>query len=307
MYPSTTDLCCPPDKSLRTLSQSSPHVRQSPPHDAFPRYVAAVQRLFDRTNVTEEVVIRSERLRLRRRQLAVSLIAAVLPKADRDRFDQQLRRAHEALEITEIHGPLMHPVYMHQLRRLVLAQGSKLGTRLPDPADILHLSLAELECPETIDAWEVVERRRLYEMTCAAPLPPPVLLVDDLDDSTATVAATTATTAVEGTGCTTASWFGVPAAPGRVSGRLVRLSRPSEIDRVEAGDIALVPDAGAVWGWLGLSVGALLVEDGGWLGHAATAARELGIPCVVDCTGLTAVVGEGRTVHVNGQTGVVTW
>lgn len=73
------------------------------------------------------------------------------------------------------------------------------------------------------------------------------------------------------------------------------------------GDVTLVPDAGAVWGWVGLGVRALLVEDGQLLSHAATAARELGIPCVLDCPGLAAVVGEGRTVQVDGRKGLVRW
>lgn len=51
----------------------------------------------------------------------------------------------------------------------------------------------------------------------------------------------------------------------------------------------------------------MLVEDGQLLSHAATAARELGIPCVLGCAGLAALVGEGRTVRVDGRKGLVSW
>ncbi len=73
------------------------------------------------------------------------------------------------------------------------------------------------------------------------------------------------------------------------------------------GDVVLVPDPGAAWGWLGLGVRALLVEGGDKLSHVATAAREMDIPCVLGCGGLAAVVGEGRTVQVDGRKGLVRW
>lgn len=50
---------------------------------------------------------------------------------------------------------------------------------------------------------------------------------------------------------------------------------------------------------------AIVTEHGGLLGHAASIARELDIPCVVGCQGATAVLRTGDRVLVDGTAGLV--
>ena len=52
--------------------------------------------------------------------------------------------------------------------------------------------------------------------------------------------------------------------------------------------------------------GAVVVETGGMLSHAATVAREFGIPCVVLVKDATRIIKDGQTVTVDGATGTVT-
>ena len=49
----------------------------------------------------------------------------------------------------------------------------------------------------------------------------------------------------------------------------------------------------------------MVVETGGVLSHAATVAREFGIPAVVMCRDATEIIGDDDTVTVNGATGTV--
>jgi pyruvate,water dikinase len=67
--------------------------------------------------------------------------------------------------------------------------------------------------------------------------------------------------------------------------------------------VAAATDAG--WSPLFLRAGAIVVERGGPLSHAAIVARELGVPAVLNVAGATAAL-DGRTVTVDGDAGVVT-
>jgi phosphohistidine swiveling domain-containing protein len=49
-----------------------------------------------------------------------------------------------------------------------------------------------------------------------------------------------------------------------------------------------------------------VVETGGMLSHAATVAREFGIPCVVLVKDATRRIKDGATVTVDGAAGTVT-
>ena len=50
---------------------------------------------------------------------------------------------------------------------------------------------------------------------------------------------------------------------------------------------------------------ALVSETGGLLDHGAALARELGITCVVGCTGAWSQLDDGTAVCVDGDAGIV--
>lgn len=62
---------------------------------------------------------------------------------------------------------------------------------------------------------------------------------------------------------------------------------------------------GPSWNSLLPVVGALVVEEGGPLCHAAIVSREYGIPTVVGVAGATRTIPEGATVEVDPVAGVV--
>ncbi|HLZ68641.1 MAG TPA: PEP-utilizing enzyme, partial [Dehalococcoidia bacterium] len=68
----------------------------------------------------------------------------------------------------------------------------------------------------------------------------------------------------------------------------------------------VAPFTDAPWTPLFVPAAAVVVETGGLLSHAATVAREFGIPAVVAVKGATRLIKTGQLVTVDGSTGQVT-
>jgi rifampicin phosphotransferase len=104
---------------------------------------------------------------------------------------------------------------------------------------------------------------------------------------------------------------GLPVSPGDgqpVTGtaRIVPDVQAAMEREIEVGDILVAPFTDAPWTPLFIPAGAVVVETGGVLSHAATVAREFGIPCVVMVKDATRIIRDGDTVEVNGVTGSIT-
>lgn len=104
---------------------------------------------------------------------------------------------------------------------------------------------------------------------------------------------------------------GLPVSPGdgqpvRGTARIVPDVQAAMEREIEIGDILIAPFTDTPWTPLFIPAGAVVVETGGVLSHAATVAREFGIPCVVMVKDATRIIHDGDTVEVNGVTGHVT-
>lgn len=76
-------------------------------------------------------------------------------------------------------------------------------------------------------------------------------------------------------------------------------------DRLEPGDVLIAPFTGPSVNSLMPLVGALVVEEGGALCHAAIIAREFGIPAVIGAGGATTRIPHGAHVEVDPDHGTV--
>ncbi|MCD0448754.1 pyruvate, water dikinase [Actinocorallia sp. API 0066] len=94
---------------------------------------------------------------------------------------------------------------------------------------------------------------------------------------------------------------GIPAGPGLASGPARVLDGPRDAER----GVIVAYRTGPDWTGALVTASALVVERGGPLSHAATVARELGIPAVVRASGITARVTDGARLTVDGDTGTV--
>ena len=78
-------------------------------------------------------------------------------------------------------------------------------------------------------------------------------------------------------------------------------------DRLERGDILVARTTDPSWTPLFLTAGAIIVEEGGPLSHAAIVARELGLPAVLNIPGIVERLRDGeQVVTVDGTSGTVT-
>jgi len=98
---------------------------------------------------------------------------------------------------------------------------------------------------------------------------------------------------------------GIGVSPGRYTGR-ARVIASVDVDNgLEPGDVIVATTTDASWGPLFLTAGAVVVETGATISHAAIVARELGIPAAVSVADATRRIKDGATVTVDGDAGTV--
>ena len=95
---------------------------------------------------------------------------------------------------------------------------------------------------------------------------------------------------------------GWAASPGRYTGIATVVSDPG--DAFVAGSILVAEATDASWSPLFLEAGAIVVDRGGPLSHAAILARELGVPAVLNVPGASRRL-DGRRLTVDGDAGIV--
>jgi pyruvate,water dikinase len=98
---------------------------------------------------------------------------------------------------------------------------------------------------------------------------------------------------------------GIPAAAGIFTGVVRRVSTAAEIVDVQAGEVLVCHATNPSWASVLQIVGAMVVDVGGPLSHAAITAREFGVPCVINTRIGTQVLRTGDVVHVDGAAGTV--
>ncbi|HEX9260142.1 MAG TPA: PEP-utilizing enzyme, partial [Acidimicrobiales bacterium] len=182
------------------------------------------------------------------------------------------------------------------IRLVHLEIGRRLAARgtIPDAGDVDLLLDAELaralrgEPPDP----RTVNRRRAWLQSCRSAGSLPVRFrgrAVPLDEGPAGV------DALQGWG----------ASPGQYQGRC-RVLASVDTEGFRPGDVLVARSTDASWTPLFLLAGALVIEEGGPLSHAAIVARELSIPAVVNVPGALGLLHDGDEVSVDGDSGVVT-
>lgn len=105
---------------------------------------------------------------------------------------------------------------------------------------------------------------------------------------------------------TTLTGMGVSAGSATGTARIILNTEAAFARDIEPGDILVAPFTDTPWTPLFIPAAAVVVETGGMLSHAATVAREFGIPCVVLVEDATRIIRDGDTVTVDGATGTIT-
>ncbi|MCP3974714.1 MAG: hypothetical protein GY720_09500 [bacterium] len=98
---------------------------------------------------------------------------------------------------------------------------------------------------------------------------------------------------------------GWAASPGSVTGTVRIVSSLADGVRLEPGDIMVAYATDPSWTPLFLVAGAIVLEVGGPLCHAAIVAREFGLPAVLNVRQASRRLVDGETVTIDGSLGVV--
>ena len=183
-----------------------------------------------------------------------------------------------------------------RLRDYFLALGDRLVRRglLDDKQDIFYLYLDEVRTMVRdhghSDAPRQLVARRRAEIERVRDIPPPEIIYGE--------AAPPADTSVGST------LQGIPTSRGHYTGPAKVLRGIEDLERMERGDVLVIPYSDVGWTPLFAKAGAVVAESGGILSHSSIIAREYGIPAVVSVPGACRVL-DHKTVTVDGYHGQV--
>ena len=98
---------------------------------------------------------------------------------------------------------------------------------------------------------------------------------------------------------------GTPSSGGYYRGRARVIRSASEFDRLQQGEVLVIPYSDVGWTPMFSKAGAVIAESGGMLSHTSIIAREYGIPAVVSVEGATVRIKDGSEVSVDGYNGSI--
>ena len=250
---------------------------------------------------------------------AVGVVRARVPVGEHSRFDELVHDARLGYGVRDDNAgvTLQWPVGL--LRRAALEAGRRLvvSGRLDEPEHTFELQPAELASLLRGDAGpsrqEVAQRARTRAAENAAdapaflgpeePLPPFDRLPRPLRRMGV---AMVASYELMNTAPQTEELCGTGVGARVVQGRArVAANADDAIRLLEPGDVLVARFTTPAFNAVLPVVGALVVEEGGALSHAAIVARELDIPSVIGVVGATTKIPDGAQVEVDPRAGRV--
>ena len=98
---------------------------------------------------------------------------------------------------------------------------------------------------------------------------------------------------------------GETASRGVYSGSVKIVKDPSELNKVEKGDVLVAKMTTPDWVPAMQKAGAIVTNEGGMTCHAAIVSREMGIPCVVGTYQATELLQDGQIITVHATQGII--
>ena len=246
---------------------------------------------------------------------ATAELRAEVPADEREEFDNLLAEVKVTCELRDDNGQFTAAWPVGLLRRALLECARRLSASgaLADPAHVMDLEidetvalLAGATTPSAADAAARAKQRAEDDelvpperLGTPEPEPPFELLPDGIATLARALLATlegmgTESTAVDGT------LFGTGIGSAPYLGRAVVAHQPEEaIERLEPGDVLVAFFTTPAYNAVLPLAGALVVETGGFLSHAAVMARELELPAVIGAAG--AMATHQRRRHRRGR------
>ena len=231
------------------------------------------------------------------RRAAIRAAVATAPRWKRPLLRWTARLAERHLPNRESGKHYLLTVFP-RIRAIALEIGARMAEQgqLERPEDVFHLEMAELAegALTAQDARHLVESRR-EELVAFEQNPAPDFVRSDSVPIPAGEVGQDCDGVLTGTGIST----------GRIEGR-VRVLHEPDPNAFEAGEVIVVRFADPGWTPLFSRAGAIVMEVGGLMCHAAVVARELGIPAVFGVTRATSELPDGTLVEVDADAGTIT-
>jgi len=239
----------------------------------------------------------TERVQIRRREQTENQLLDSLGRTGRARARLILRLARRYIRVKEESKTAYVQAIdggrcaAHILGRILADEGV-----LTEPSDAFFLTLDELSPIPADIRTLVVQRRADHECFSGVTLPVFWTGVPEVTPALALAAHDTAPQL---------SVSGIPVCPGVVEGRAQVISDPDLDGDFRPGDILVCRLTDPAWMPIINIAGALVIDVGGPLSHCAIAARELGIPAVINTGNGTRVIRTGDHLRVDAAAGTV--
>ncbi len=218
-----------------------------------------------------------------------------------------LKNARRAIGLRE-RSRIIRGLLFGEIRQIVLAIGKKLLKKghLSKDKEVFFLHWSEIkeivfgkfQFPETVPTLIQI-REKAFEDNGA--VDPPSLFIQD--QSTYFHIRSGHQTR---TGKPASLLYGVAVSGGTVTAKAKIILDPVSQNILEPGEILVAQATDPGWTPLFQIAGGLILEKGGMLSHGAIVAREFGIPAVADVENATALIKDGQTLCINGDTGEIT-
>jgi rifampicin phosphotransferase len=249
-----------------------------------------------------------------------SALRSLVPATERDRFDELLRDARRAYGMRDDNGPLTVEWPMGLLRRAFLEAGRRLAARgrIADPAHVFELDtpevVAALRGEPAPDAAETTRRadERKRQAAVDAPnvlgprTPPPDTALCPTGIRRVMNIILAATSNLEASPEVDTDLRGLGIGSGVYRGVARVATDPEEVlEAMDPGDVLVAPFTAPTYNAVLTIAGAIVVQEGGLLSHAAVMARELGLPAVIGCRRAMEVIRDGDVVEVDPAAGEV--
>ena len=189
----------------------------------------------------------------------------------------------------------------HLVRRIGLELGRRLRGRgqIDAAADVVHLDWTQLQQAmrdPAFDARGAVARERARIAAWRRVEVPPIFRSEDVASFARLGAPPPDSEAV---------LRGTAVSPGEVIAPACVLRTPSDEAKMRTGGVLVAPSTDPGWTPVFARAAGVVVELGGVMSHAATVAREYGLPCVSNVDGATWRVRDGDLLRVDGTRGTV--
>ena len=221
-------------------------------------------------------------------------------------FEALLASAREIGPLTEGHNYWIDRMCSDRLRRMTRRVARRLVEAgvIAEGEDIVHLrrdEIAELIRHPVDRRALVAERAARHARNQAITPPPKVGRIAPPDPNAKVDPFDGARFAVDENG----NLRGTGASAGIVRGVARVVLGPDDFHRVGPGEIVVATASNPGWVPLFAIAGGFVTDTGGILSHAAVVAREFGVPAVVGTREGTKRIVDGRTIEIDGTTGLV--